>query len=98
MVSDIARTLQDEPDVESTLAAIQQRTRQGPGLDAIADHQVYRTGDLTREARWPDFWPEAARTGIRSLLSYRLFVTGTTLGALNLYARAVTPSARSGCS
>ncbi|MGV9365568.1 GAF and ANTAR domain-containing protein [Amycolatopsis sp. NPDC003731] len=128
-LSAIARTLQAEPDVDSTLAAIvkaavdhvdgaeyagisliekgggvrtvtstdqvvatldeiQQRTRQGPGLDAIADHQVYRTGDLTQEARWPDFSPEAARTGIRSLLSYRLFVTDTTLGALNLYARA----------
>jgi transcriptional regulator with GAF, ATPase, and Fis domain len=126
-LSEIARTLQAEPDVESTLAAIvkaavdhvddaehagislvekggrlrtvaatsevvrtideiQHRTNQGPDLDAIAEQQVYRTGDLTAEDRWPTFSPEAARTGIRSLLAYRLFVNDTTLGSLNLYS------------
>jgi GAF domain-containing protein len=72
----------------ATLDEIQQRTRQGPGLDAVVDHQVYRTGDLTAEARWPAFSAEAARTGLRSLLSYRLFVSDTILGVLNLYSRA----------
>ncbi|GAB3734364.1 GAF and ANTAR domain-containing protein [Amycolatopsis oliviviridis] len=126
----IARTLQAEPDVESTLAAIvkaavdhvpgadyagislverkrrirtvaptdevvatidevQYRTGQGPCLDAIADHQSYRTGDLTTEDRWPAFTLAAAETGVRSMLSYRLFVSETTLGALNLYSRGV---------
>ncbi|MFD0203336.1 MULTISPECIES: GAF and ANTAR domain-containing protein [Saccharothrix] len=125
----IARTLQAEPDVESTLAAIvkaavdhvpgaqyagialvergrkvrtvaptgdvvatidevQFRTGQGPCLDAIAEHRVFRTGDLIAEDRWPAFTPEAAATGLRSMLSYRLFVSDTTLGALNLYSRA----------
>ncbi|MGK3208520.1 GAF and ANTAR domain-containing protein [Amycolatopsis sp. MEPSY49] len=129
VLSEIARTLQAEPDVDTTLAAIvkaavdhvagaeyagialiakgggvrtvaptdhlvatideiQHRTNQGPALDAIAEHHVYRTGDLTEEDRWPVFSPETARTGIRSVLSYRLFVTDTTLGALNLYSRA----------
>ncbi|WP_409494577.1 GAF and ANTAR domain-containing protein [Amycolatopsis sp. cmx-11-12] len=125
----IARTLQAEPDVESTLIAIvkaavdhvdgaeyagislvergdqvrtvaptgevvvtidevQYRTGQGPCLDAITEHQIFRTGDLATEDRWPAFTPAAAETGVRSMLSYRLFVTDTTLGSLNLYSRA----------
>jgi GAF domain-containing protein len=123
----IARNLQAEPDVDSTLAAIvkaavdhvpgaeyagiflverdrqirsvvptdevvttidevQYRTGQGPCVGAIADHQVFRTGDLTDETRWPAFTPEAAATGIRSMLAYRLFVSDNTLGSLNLYS------------
>ncbi|WP_410665360.1 GAF and ANTAR domain-containing protein [Amycolatopsis sp. lyj-84] len=125
----IARTLQSEPDVESTLAAIvkgavdhvggaeyagislvergrkvrtvaptdglvatidevQYRTGQGPCLDAIAEHQVFRISDLTTEKRWPTFTSKAAAIGVRSMLSFRLFVSETTLGSLNLYARA----------
>ncbi|WP_410651435.1 GAF and ANTAR domain-containing protein [Amycolatopsis sp. cmx-4-54] len=123
----IARTLQSEPDVETTLTAIvtaalnqvngaehagisllergrrirtvaptgevviridevQYRTGQGPCVDAIAEHEVFRTGDLTTESRWPAFTPEAAATGMRSMLAYRLFVSDTTLGSLNLYS------------
>jgi transcriptional regulator with GAF, ATPase, and Fis domain len=128
-LGELARTLQAEPDVDTTLSAIvkaavdhldgaeyagislveqgqvrtvapteetvvaidevQYRTGQGPCLDAIADHQTYRTGDLTSETRWPEFTPEAAATGVRSMLSYRLFVTETTLGSLNLYSREI---------
>ncbi|MBP2326979.1 transcriptional regulator with GAF, ATPase, and Fis domain [Kibdelosporangium banguiense] len=127
-LGEIARTLQAEPDVEATLAAIvkaavdhidgaeragislvehggrirtvaptdevvtgiddlQYRIRQGPCVDAITEHATYRTGDLAEESRrWPDLAPAAAEMGVRSMLSYRLFVTDTTLGALNLYA------------
>ncbi|MEV6905244.1 GAF and ANTAR domain-containing protein [Amycolatopsis sp. NPDC051372] len=125
----IARTLQAEPDVETTLGAIvkaavdhvdgaeyagislvedgriravaptsevvpmideiQHRTGQGPCLDAIARHDVFRTGNLLDERRWPAFAPDAAETGIRSMLSYRLFILHDTLGALNLYSTQV---------
>ncbi|MFC9250779.1 GAF and ANTAR domain-containing protein [Amycolatopsis thailandensis] len=127
VLSQIARALQAEPDVETTLAAIvkatidhidgaehagislverqgkirtvapssesvveidqaQYRTGQGPCVDAISEHEIYRTGDLAGEDRWPDFTPAAVRAGARSMLSYRLFVTDTTLGALNIYS------------
>jgi GAF domain-containing protein len=128
VLGEIARTLQAEPDVDTTLAAIvkaavshvdgaeeagislverggrirsvaptsevvttideaQYRTGQGPCVDAIAEHQIYRSGDLGQEARWPAFAPAAAETGVVSMLAYRLFVSDTTLGALNLYSR-----------
>ncbi|MYW94174.1 GAF and ANTAR domain-containing protein [Amycolatopsis rubida] len=81
------RTVAPTEEVVTEIDAVQYRTQQGPCVDAIADHHVYRTGDLAAEDRWPDFAPVAAEFGARSMLSYRLFVTDTTLGALNLYSR-----------
>ena len=126
ILSSVARQLQAEPDVESTLAAIvkaamdhipgaelagislvtegeirtvaptdalvgevdrlQYETKEGPSVDAIALHETFKTGDLAMEERWPSFAPEAVRRGIRSMLAYRLFVTETTMGSLNLYS------------
>lgn len=68
--------------------AIQYETGEGPGLDAIRYHEVYRIGDLGTERRWPEFSGRARReTGVTSMLSVRLFVEGDTLGALNLYSK-----------
>jgi GAF domain-containing protein len=72
--------------VVTAIDEMQYRTGQGPCVDAIAQHQVYRTGDLTDEERWPKFAPEAPATGMRSMLAFRLFVSDSTLGSLNLYA------------
>jgi transcriptional regulator with GAF, ATPase, and Fis domain len=76
-------------DVPRTVDAIQYRTGEGPCLSAIRDHEVFETGDLGREARWPAFSVEAQReTGVTSMLACRLFVEGDTLGSLNLYSKA----------
>ncbi|WP_086661892.1 GAF and ANTAR domain-containing protein [Lentzea kentuckyensis] len=128
-LSHIARTLQAEPDVDTTLRAIvkaavdyvtgaehagislgeqrrihtvaptsaivetidqlQYDLREGPCVDAITEHRTYRVGDAAKERRWPAFGPAAAEHGIHSLLSYRLFVTDRTIGALNLYSSRV---------
>lgn len=128
-LSGVARTLQAEPDVDTTLRAIvkaavdyvagaehagislcergkirtvaptsgivetidqlQYDFREGPCVDVIADHETYRVGDVGGMTRWPNFGPAAAKQGIHSLLSYRLFVTDRTLGTLNLYSSRV---------
>ncbi len=80
------RTVAPSGDVVTEIDQVQYRTGQGPCMDAIAEHEIFRTGDLTTETRWPDFTPEAAATGMRSMLAYRLFVSDTTLGSLNLYS------------
>ncbi len=82
------RTVAPTDDVVSAIDEVQYRTQQGPCLDAIAEHQVFRTGDLAVEDRWPAFVPAAVEFGVRSMLSYRLFISDSTLGALNLYSRA----------
>lgn len=70
---------------------IQYDTDQGPCLDAIRQHQVLESGDITAELeRWPAFAPRvAAETGIRSVMSFRLYADERTMGALNLYSHEV---------
>ena len=76
--------------VSPAVDAIQYETGEGPCLDAIRQHQIFRTGDLSTERRWPRFSERAQReTGITSMVCFRLFINGDTLGALNLYSKAV---------
>ena len=69
--------------------AIQYEVGEGPCLDAIAESQTFKTDDLTDEVRWPGFSARAhEETGVTSMLAFRLFARGHTLGALNLYSKA----------
>jgi hypothetical protein len=64
------------------------RLGEGPCLDAIAEHETLLIDDLGSDPRWRTFGPRAVeRTGVTSMLSFRLFVEGDTIGALNLYSR-----------
>ena len=76
-------------DVPRHVDVIQYEVGEGPCLDAIREHEVFETGDLGNERRWPHFAGRAQReTGITSMLCFRLFVEGDTLGALNLHSKA----------
>jgi GAF domain-containing protein len=75
-------------DVPPRVDAIQYDTGQGPCLNAIAEHVTYVIDDLAEDDRWPLFSRRAVEeTGVRSMLSFRLFLQGDTMGALNLYSR-----------
>jgi GAF domain-containing protein len=83
-------TVAASDDVAAAVDAIQYELGQGPCLEAIRDHESYLICDLLREERWPSFSRRAAeQTSIRSMLAFRLFVSGDTLGAINLYSRDV---------
>lgn len=74
-------------EVPRVLDRLQAELDEGPCIDAIREHEVVRTGDLTSEARWPEFSHRAhAETGVSSILSVRLFAEEETMGALNLYS------------
>jgi len=75
-------------DVPHQVDAIQYDVGQGPCLNAIAEHEVFLIDDLAIDERWPLFSRRAAEeTGVRSMLSFRLFLEEDVLGALNLYSR-----------
>ena len=75
-------------EIPAAVDAIQYETGEGPCLSAISEHAVFRTGDLAADDRWPAFsGPAVERTGVRSVLAYRLFTDRDTFGALNLYSR-----------
>ncbi len=74
-------------DIPKKLDEIQSEIGEGPCIDAIRNHEVFQTGDLEHEARWPNFSSRAhAETGVASILSIRLFVKEDTMGALTLYS------------
>ncbi len=64
----------------------QYATGQGPCIDAVREHRTLRLADMAREERWPDFSKRALELGVRSMLSFQLYVIGDDLGALNLYS------------
>jgi GAF domain-containing protein len=74
-------------DVPRVVDTIQSETQEGPCVDAIREHEVFITGSLSQEDRWPHFARRAHdETGVESILSLRLFADGDTMGALNLYS------------
>ena len=75
-------------EVGPAVDAIQLEVDEGPCLQAIREHMTLQVDDLTTETRWPNFSRRAAEaTGVRSMLAFRLFVSGDTLGSLNLYSK-----------
>lgn len=82
-----SRSTTDE--LPSVLNQIQTETQEGPCVDAIKEHEVFITGSLADEERWPQFARRAHElTGVNSILSLRLFASENTMGSLNLYSRA----------
>jgi serine phosphatase RsbU (regulator of sigma subunit) len=82
------RTMAVSDEIPRLVDRVQDESGEGPCLDAIRDYEVFRVDDLRHEARWPSFGSRAARrTGVRSMLSFRLYLDETTLGALSLYSR-----------
>jgi GAF domain-containing protein len=62
--------------------------KQGPCFDALQNDEVVTSNDLAQDKRWPQWGPRMADEGnLHSSLSFRLFTTGDSLGALNLYSR-----------
>jgi GAF domain-containing protein len=69
------------------LDRLQQEVDEGPCLDALKEHEIFQTGNLRRETRWPAFASRAFdETGVQSVLAVRLFAEERTFGALNLYS------------
>jgi GAF domain-containing protein len=74
-------------EIPAIVDQIQADTGEGPCVDAIKEHEIFQTGRLSQERRWPEFSRRAhAESGIESILSFRLFADEDTLGALNLYS------------
>lgn len=75
-------------EVPTAVDAIQYETDDGPCLNAIREHVSIKSDDLLADGRWPNFSCRAAEeTGVRSMLSFRLFIEDDTMGALNLYSK-----------
>jgi transcriptional regulator with GAF, ATPase, and Fis domain len=60
---------------------------EGPCLEALRRTDVVTSSNLAIDERWPRWGPRiAGELGIHSSMSFRLFTTERSMGALNLYA------------
>ncbi len=75
-------------EVGPTVDAIQSELGEGPCVQAVREHMTLVVDDLATETRWPNFSRRAAdTTEVRSILTFRLFLSHETLGSLNLYSK-----------
>lgn len=66
---------------------LQFELKEGPCFDALHMHEIVHSRDLANDSRWPTWGPLIAKeVGVASIVSYRLYTTQDTLGAMNLYA------------
>jgi GAF domain-containing protein len=73
-------------DLPRNIDGLQDRLKEGPCMDAVWEQEVVRVDDVGTDDRWPTFAPQAQKLGVGSMMCFRLFVEGDSLGALNLYA------------
>ena len=88
------RSLAQTAPVTAELDTVQVELGEGPCLEAIAKQPLVHSVDLTREQRWPNFAAAALATGIRSMMSFHLYLDPSETrsgrrhhGALNLFSR-----------
>jgi GAF domain-containing protein len=67
------------------LDVLQSELNEGPCITALLEHHTVRIDDMSQDTRWPKFAQAAVELGVRSSLSFPLFVRKDNLGVLNLY-------------
>ena len=73
---------------------VQYRLRSGPCFDAAVDDNVYVTGEIDQDERWPEYGRIVhEEMGVSSVIAHRLVLLGdeSADAALNIYSR--TPDA-----
>lgn len=74
--------------IVAELDQLQTDLGEGPCISALREHHTVQIEDMSAETRWPRFVRRAAALGVRSMLSFQLFVRSANLGALNLHGDA----------
>ncbi|MGY4648599.1 GAF and ANTAR domain-containing protein [Mycobacterium sp. URHB0021] len=73
-------------DLPHQLDELQMKYEEGPCVQAALDDQIVRTDDFRTEERWPRYSAAAVDLGVLSGLSFKLYTSSQTAGALNLFA------------
>jgi GAF domain-containing protein len=72
--------------VVAKLDAVQMEVGEGPDVSVLEDRLSVIISDTTTESRWPKWAARVSETGIRSLLSVRMYTDDQTIGTLNAYS------------
>lgn len=80
------KTIAATGDLPLRVDQMQYETGQGPCLQTLDQSDIAYTSNLPEDRQWPDFAGRAAQAGVRSMLSFRLFLTSTERASLNFYS------------
>jgi hypothetical protein len=81
------RTLVASRDALRRIDEIQSELQEGPVFDALRHHESVASDSVDVDERWPRWGSRVSEElGLRGFLAYRLFMTGDSLGVLQLYA------------
>ncbi len=68
--------------------ALQYELQDGPGIDAVWEHEMLHSPDLANDERWPSWGPRVVEDlGVRTILCIQLFTDDDKVGVLNLYSK-----------
>ncbi|BBX37060.1 response regulator [Mycolicibacterium mageritense DSM 44476 = CIP 104973] len=73
-------------ELAEQLDRLQEELQEGPCYEAAVDELVVRTDDFRTETRWPAYSRMVVDIGVLSGLSFKLYTSSRTAGALNLFA------------
>lgn len=78
------------PECLSPLEHVQTQHQLGPSVDAFHSGAVVAVTDLSSHRdRWPDYCATACHHGLRSVAGIPMQLSGSSVGALSLYARDI---------
>lgn len=72
-------------DLPHELDELQHTLQEGPCISAALEDTVVLTEDFRTELRWPAYSAAVAKLGVFSGMSFRLYTSESTAGALNLF-------------
>ncbi|WP_422744897.1 GAF and ANTAR domain-containing protein [Mycobacterium sp. WMMD1722] len=73
-------------DLPHRLDGLQMKFDEGPCVQAALDDVIVRTDDFRTETRWPQYAPACVEIGVLGSLSFKLYTSDRTAGALNLFS------------
>ena len=73
-------------DLPHRLDELQMLFNEGPCVEAALDELIVRTDDFRTDERWPRYSAAVVEIGILSGLSFKLYTSDRTAGALNLFS------------
>jgi len=73
--------------IVAKLDAMQMEVGEGPDVSVLEDRLGVIVDDTRTESRWPTWAAKVYDSGIRSLLSVRMYTDEETVGTLNAYSR-----------
>jgi GAF domain-containing protein len=79
-------TAAETDEILGVIDQVQYRQNDGPCVRSLREEITVRSDDLSNEPRWPKYAAAAVEHGLRSMMSFQLFVEADNLGALNVYA------------